>query len=62
MNGARPVLDDHIEADRRQADYVFDTPYMDYVCGIVGNALPCDFAEALACQVAAEIARRDARS
>lgn len=44
------------------ADYVFDTPYMDYVCGIVGNALPCDFAEALARRVAAEIATREARN
>ena len=29
-------------------DYVFDTPYMEYACKIVGNALPCDFAEVLA--------------
>lgn len=28
-------------------DYIFDTPYMEYVCNIVGNALPCDFAEVL---------------
>ena len=27
-------------------DYRPDTPYMDYVCNIIGNALPCDFAEA----------------
>ena len=27
--------------------YRFDTPYMEYVCSMVGNALPCDFAEAL---------------
>lgn len=27
--------------------YVFDTPYMEYVSKIVGNALPCDFAEAV---------------
>ena len=27
------------------ADYRFDTPYMDHVCNIVGNALPCNFAE-----------------
>jgi DNA (cytosine-5)-methyltransferase 1 len=34
--------------------YVFDTPYMEYVCNIIGNALPCDFAEILArqCQAA----------
>lgn len=29
-------------------DYVIDTPYMDYACGIIGNALPCDFAEIMA--------------
>ena len=29
-------------------DYVFDTPYMEHVCDIIGNALPCDFAEVLA--------------
>ena len=28
-------------------DYRFDTPYMDYVCSMIGNALPCNFAEAL---------------
>ena len=33
------------------SDYVFDTPYMEHVCNIVGNALPCDFAEAIARQV-----------
>lgn len=31
-------------------DYIFDTPYIDHVCEIVGNALPCDFAEVLARQ------------
>jgi DNA (cytosine-5)-methyltransferase 1 len=30
------------------ADYVFDTPYMEYVCNIIGNALPCEFAEVIA--------------
>lgn len=44
------------------ADYVFDTPYMEYVCNIVGNALPCDFAEALARQCASAIRERDARA
>ena len=29
-------------------DYVFDIPYMEYVCSVIGNALPCDFAEVLA--------------
>ena len=28
-------------------DYLFDTPYMEYVCNVIGNALPCDFAEAV---------------
>jgi DNA (cytosine-5)-methyltransferase 1 len=27
--------------------YIFKTPYMDSVCDMVGNALPCDFAEFL---------------
>lgn len=31
-------------------DYIFDTPYMEHVCNIIGNALPCDFAEVLARQ------------
>ncbi|TAN47833.1 MAG: DNA cytosine methyltransferase [Methylococcaceae bacterium] len=31
-------------------DYVFDTPYMDYVCKIIGNALPCNFATAVSAQ------------
>jgi DNA (cytosine-5)-methyltransferase 1 len=33
-------------------NYCLDTPYMDYACNIVGNALPCDFAEVLARQCA----------
>ena len=49
----------HPEADRtisvREAarlqtfpdDYVFDTPYMEYACKIIGNALPCLFAKIL---------------
>jgi DNA (cytosine-5)-methyltransferase 1 len=28
-------------------DYIFDTPHMDRVCAIIGNALPCDFATVL---------------
>ena len=32
-------------------DYVIDTPFMDHACDIVGNALPCDFAEIMARQV-----------
>ena len=28
-------------------DYRFDTPYMEHVCNMIGNALPCDFATVL---------------
>jgi len=31
-------------------DYCFDTEHMEYVCSIIGNALPCDFAEVVARQ------------
>ena len=27
-------------------EYLFDVPYMEHVCNVIGNALPCDFAEA----------------
>ena len=30
------------------ADYIFDTPFMEHACNIIGNALPCEFAEILA--------------
>jgi DNA (cytosine-5)-methyltransferase 1 len=33
-------------------DYVFDTPFMDHACNIIGNALPCDFAQVVAQQCA----------
>ena len=36
-------------------DYVFDTPYMEYACEMIGNALPCDFAEILAASVAQQL-------
>ena len=36
--------------------YIIDTPYMDYACDIVGNALPCAFAAILAKQCYATIA------
>jgi DNA (cytosine-5)-methyltransferase 1 len=36
-------------------DYVFDTPFMEYVCQMIGNALPCDFAETLAASVASQL-------
>ena len=28
-------------------DYRLDTPYMDHACNMIGNALPCNFAEAV---------------
>ena len=31
-------------------NYRFEIPYMEYVCNVIGNALPCVFAEALAKQ------------
>jgi len=31
-------------------EYIFDTPYIDPVCEMIGNALPCEFAEVLAQQ------------
>jgi len=44
------------------SDYVFDTPFIDRACDIIGNALPCDFAELLARQCAdVVLARRRVR-
>ena len=57
----------HPEADRtisvREAallqtfppDYRLNTPYMDHVCNMIGNALPCDFAEILSRQCFEEL-------
>lgn len=42
-------------------DYVFETPFMEYACGMIGNALPCDFAETLAASVAEQLRARDRR-
>ena len=39
-------------------DYVFDTPFMEYACGMIGNALPCDFAEMLAVSVVGQLRAR----
>ncbi len=36
-------------------DYRLDTPYMDYACNMIGNALPCDFAEAISRQCAQQL-------
>lgn len=36
-------------------DYKLDTPYMDHVCNIIGNALPCDFAQAISMQCARQL-------
>ena len=33
-------------------DYQLNTPYMDHVCNMIGNALPCDFAEVISRQCA----------
>ncbi len=41
-------------------DYRLDTPYMDYVCNIIGNALPCDFAEAISRQCAEQLQEQTA--
>lgn len=41
-------------------DYEFATPYMDKVCEIIGNALPCDFAEILSHQCARAIREHEA--
>lgn len=43
-------------------DYVFDTPYMEHVCSIIGNALPCDFAEVVARQCYEALDRRSGGS
>ena len=39
-------------------DYRLDTPYMDYVCNMIGNALPCDFAEVLSRRCVEELRRK----
>jgi DNA (cytosine-5)-methyltransferase 1 len=39
-------------------DYVFDTPYMEYVCEMIGNALPCDFAETIGASIAGKLRAR----
>lgn len=36
--------------------YIFDTPYMEYVCNMIGNALPCDFATLVSSHVKVAIA------
>ncbi len=35
--------------------YRFDTPYMEHVCNVIGNALPCDFAEVVSRQCQMEL-------
>ncbi len=40
------------------ADYIIDTPHMEYACNIIGNALPCDFAEILAQSVYHELKKQ----
>lgn len=41
------------------ADYYFETTHFERACEMVGNALPCDFAEAVAKQVSSAILSRD---
>jgi DNA (cytosine-5)-methyltransferase 1 len=41
-------------------DYIFDTSFMEYACSIIGNALPCDFAEALAANCVEALLANDA--
>ena len=36
-------------------DYRFDTPYMEHACNMIGNALPCDFAETISRQCAQQL-------
>jgi len=45
------------------SDYVFSSPYMEYVCAMIGNALPCDFAEVLArsCETAIRLHQKPAK-
>ncbi len=38
-------------------DYLFDTPFMEHACTIIGNALPCDFA-AIVAQSCSDAIRR----
>ena len=40
------------------ADYRLDTPYMAHVCDVIGNALPCDFAEAISRQCVEHLDRQ----
>lgn len=40
-------------------DYRFETPHFERACEIVGNALPCIFAQAIACRVREELERRN---
>ncbi|MDE0626828.1 MAG: DNA cytosine methyltransferase [Bryobacterales bacterium] len=41
-------------------DYRFDTPYMDHVCNMIGNALPCDFAEVVSRQCVEQLEKQPA--
>lgn len=42
-------------------NYRFDTPYMEYVCNIIGNALPCEFAEVMSRQCQIRLSASDKR-
>jgi DNA (cytosine-5)-methyltransferase 1 len=43
-------------------DYIFDCPYMDYVCNLVGNALPAGFAKIASAKCARALRRHGASS
>ncbi len=43
-------------------EYILDSPYMGHVCTMIGNALPCDFAEAISRQCARRLRRQRRRS
>ena len=40
-------------------DYKLTTPYMEHVCNMIGNALPCDFAEVISRQSANMLLKTD---
>ncbi|MXY51731.1 MAG: DNA cytosine methyltransferase [Gammaproteobacteria bacterium] len=44
------------------ADYRLDTPYMEHVCNVIGNALPCDFAEVISTRCRMRISARRSNS
>jgi DNA (cytosine-5)-methyltransferase 1 len=43
-------------------DYHFETPHMEYACDMVGNALPCDFAEVLSKACATALMKKNSHA